>query len=64
MGAPTRDSGATTVDEDGVGEGADRAAALMEFQRLVTLAVQKDMMDMCDARVRITSPRNVAGRNY
>ncbi|CBJ31073.1 expressed unknown protein [Ectocarpus siliculosus] len=51
VGAPTRDSGATTADEDGVGEGADRAAALMEFQRLVTLAVQKDMMDMCDARV-------------
>ncbi|CAM9517767.1 unnamed protein product [Ectocarpus sp. 12 AP-2014] len=51
VGAPTRDSGATTADEDGVGEGADRAAALMEFQRLVTLAVQNDMMDMCDARV-------------
>ncbi|CAM9489764.1 unnamed protein product [Ectocarpus sp. 4 AP-2014] len=51
VGARTHDSGAATADEDGVGEGADRAAALMEFQRLVTVAVQKDMMDMCDARV-------------
>lgn len=46
-------------------EGADGAAALMEFQRLVTVAVQKEMMDMCDARVRVKSPINVAAaRNY
>lgn len=64
VGAPTRGSGEAAADEDGVCEGADGAAALMEFQRLVTVAVQKEMLDMCDARVRIKSPRNGAARNY
>lgn len=52
-GAEGADTRGNSADGDGAGRELGGVATRSEFQRLVTVAVQKGIMDMSDARVRI-----------